>query len=237
MSQRPMNPDLTLQETSSSATEQCPRCDGHRFVTRGDVLDGSIKLYPCPECNVQVRDDRDWFAPLRAQHMARGNQAALAAAEAMAKAPAGWLVLHGPIGTGKTALAKAIESTIWGKERFPRTVATILGEWQSHVTEEDFQARFERDCSQQVMVLDNLGRERLTPWKLERLGECLDWRYARHLATVITTEYDVDQLAHKLGDRPGDGDAIADRIFSTDTELVVVVTLKGPSFRTGKVWK
>ncbi len=199
-------------------------------------MDGSLTLYPCPECNKPVRDDRDWFAPLRAAHMERGNQHALAAAEAMAAKPSGWLVLHGPIGTGKTSLAKAIESTVWGKERFPRTVATILGIWQTMSLEDDFQAQFQRECDARVMVLDNLGRERLTPWRLERLGECLDWRFARRLPTVITTEYDVDRLAHRMGSQPGDGDAIADRIFSTDNDLVVVVTLNGKSFRTGKAW-
>lgn len=237
---RSMNPALTPPGNLSSGTDpqaRCPGCNGHRFTVSSERLpNDAVHLLPCRLCNTPVRDDRDWFAPLRAEHQKRGNVQAIKLAEKMAQKPAGWLVLHGPIGTGKTALAAAIESTWWGKARIPRTVATWLEMWQGWVMEDDFGVRFRRDCDSTMVVLDNLGRERLTAWKLDRLTEFLDWRYVRHLPTVITTEYDVDQLARRLGDHAGDGDAIADRVFSTETDLVTVVTLKGRSFRTGKAW-
>ena len=92
----------TRMETGSPPTVEeavCSMCEGRRFV-RKDLNpwdEGFGKAYPCPVCVTGERKDKDWFKGLEEK-----DPIALSMSRRMAQYPEGWLVLQGPVGTGKT---------------------------------------------------------------------------------------------------------------------------------------
>lgn len=210
------------------ADEVCHTCHGTEWVGYAVAVDDPRfgKRRPCPVCVTRERENTDWFAGLTVTSL---NAEAIRLARSMADNPSGWLVIHGSLGTGKTALAKAILSKWAGKEKVPQTVTELLDFWRSKIGE-DFETLFYETAKVSLAVLDDLGTEKVTEWGVERLTEYLDWRYRAKLPTVITTNQDADGLAVRVGAR------IADRVFGQDTGFVRVCTLLGPSFRTGRIW-
>lgn len=80
----------------------------------------------------------------------------------------------------------------------------------------------------EVLVIDDLGTAKMTPWALEQLYRIVDGRYDR-LPTVVTTNYrDGNKLSQALSvpDMPYIGEAIVSRLFSGEPILV-----EGPDWR------
>ena len=48
-----------------------------------------------------------------------------------------------------------------------------------------------------VDMMDDLGREKGTEWATERLYVLIDHRYANLLPTVVTTNFDLDELVER----------------------------------------
>jgi len=140
-----------------------------------------------------------------------------------------FLTLAGPPGTGKTHLALAIswdwlerchrKVCYWQVEAFldslRRGYAADRAEHgsQTHLTV-DYAKKY---CS--LLVLDDLGAERVTDWSSARLDEIVDFRYVNRLATVFTLNVSADELAPRL----------ADRLFEGK-----VLVLDAPSYRRRK---
>lgn len=208
--------------------EECQICQGRRFVVLERVYgEPPPNLLPCPVCVMGARKNIDWFAGLE---VTEENRKAVARAKFMAREPSGWFVIHGPVGSGKTTLAKAILSHWAGKETQPQTVTQMLDYWRAKVGEGDLYPVFRAMADAQLAVVDDLGAQKVTEWVVERLTEYFDWRYIRRQPTVITTNCNELELAAQVGDR------IADRVFDKHTGLVRIETLALPSFRTGRTW-
>lgn len=77
-----------------------------------------------------------------------------------------------------------------------------------------------------LLVLDDLGREKITDWTLERLQTVLDSRWSNEKRTVITTNLDGPDMLARYGD------PIVDRI--TDTMLYFL--MRGQSRRRPVPW-
>ena len=220
-------PSTDPQREPDLEDEKCHLCGGLEWVRSNVPLGNPAfgKAHPCPVCVEGIQANIDWFAGLKAP--TQNYFHAMELCKEMAQNPSGWLVLHGGVGSGKTTLAKAILSRWRGKEVEPETSAELLMHWRSHITAEDFEARFMARCEAGAAVIDDLGAEKYSGWVWERLQTYLNWRYRKKSPTVITTNLDREELASHLDER------IADRVFDQRTGLVRIVTLDVQSFRTG----
>lgn len=131
---------------------------------------------------------------------------ALAVARAFAEAPAGWLVLTGASGCGKTHLAAAVANACMsnGTQVFFITSPDLLDHLrltfhpQSDVSYDEL---FEHVRNVPLLVLDDLGAQSSTPWALEKLIQLLNSRYINRLPTVVTTSTPLKEMQEHLRTR------------------------------------
>lgn len=134
--------------------------------------------------------------------------------------PQNSLYIYGNYGTGKTHLAAAIanEAIAIGKQvvytRFGELCRDVKRAYESKAKEgEDNILRKYKTCF--LLVLDDLGKEKITDWSLALLFELIDSRYRDMLPTVITANYSVEQTVDKLTANGADActaGAIEDRL-------------------------
>jgi DNA replication protein DnaC len=120
---------------------------------------------------------------------------AFKAAQEYARDPDGWLVLVGPVGCGKTHLAAAIAREVLGRER-PVLFTTVpelmdhLREAFSPAKEVPYHELFDDIRQVELLILDDLGVERTTPWVGEKLFQIINYRYNNRIPTVFTLNKD-----------------------------------------------
>ncbi len=149
---------------------------------------------------------------------------ALKSARHFAEAPEGWLVLVGDTGVGKTHLAVAIagERLKVGEEVAFTFVPDLLDHLRFTFSPESpvtYDRLFEWVKSAPLLILDDLGGHRTSPWAEEKLYQIVVHRHNARLPTVITTR--------KLRDDPQD--PVASRL--KDPSLVNVVAIDAPDYR------
>lgn len=128
------------------------------------------------------------------------------AVRSYARSPRCNLVLSGPAGSGKTHAACAVALAFDPSRRVEFTTAEAMlsaiqstyGSWER---EGDVTSRY---ADAALLVVDDLGKERPTPWALEKLYHVVNRRYNRMLPTVYTTQYSADSLAARLSREGGD---------------------------------
>jgi DNA replication protein DnaC len=141
-----------------------------------------------------------------------------------AERPAGFIVLTGEYGCGKTHLAAAIANAISerGHSVTFKTVPDLLDHLRAtfapgSVTQYD--QVFEETRTAPFLILDDLGTENATPWAREKLFQIIDYRYVSRLATVITIHREA-QIDPRIQTR------IFDLAHSSVNEIIA------PSYRT-----
>lgn len=141
-------------------------------------------------------------------------QMALTAAMNFARKPEGWLVLEGNYGCGKTHLAVAIGNTRvsqFGDQVLFITAPDLLDYLRttySPTAEIDYDESFNRIRNIQLLILDDLGVENPSGWAKEKLFQLLNYRYAKRLATVITTNVELDELDPRISSRMTEGEVV-----------------------------
>lgn len=121
------------------------------------------------------------------------------------------LYLWGEPGSGKTGLAWGIVREVLRREyaaardadRPMRNVAALI-DVRAYLAEVREGIRTDRHASKRpanvpLCVLDDLGAERDTAWATETLGLVVAARYEAMLPTIVTSNYDPDTLADRLG--------------------------------------
>ncbi|MBZ0308048.1 MAG: ATP-binding protein, partial [Anaerolineae bacterium] len=154
-------------------------------------------------------------------------QAAVDEIMSYARAPQGWLVLHGSYGTGKTHLAAAVAHECVSRNEYTlfATVPDLLDHLRSSYSpqaEVSYDQQFEQMRNVHMLVLDDLGTESGTPWVQEKLYQLIDHRYNNKLPTVFTTNVPLSDLEPR----------IASRIL--DRNLSLILPLNVPDFRQGE---
>ena len=115
----------------------------------------------------------------------------------------------GPPGTGKTHLAGAIAHEVIerGSPAIVDSVTSLLRRIRStfdggtQLTEDEVVRRI---SSVPVLVLDDLGKEHLTPWAATTLWDVVNARYERNLPLIVTTNSDLAGLVARYS-RPIEG--------------------------------
>lgn len=188
------------------------------------------------------------------------NEAAIGAAHAMLGAFQGGdrsrgLYLHGEVGTGKSAISKALAYDLaartgnhiplgwklpvvqWGPPArvqwwaVPQLFSEMGRRWDNQPSDYD-PDRLERcDC----LILDDLGKEYPTGFKRTELFRIVNGRYDAARALVITSNYAPTELAARIveaAERAGE-DAVRDTeaLFDRIGEVCEVVELAGESRR------
>lgn len=111
------------------------------------------------------------------------------------------LWFDGPVGTGKTSLAILVAKAARDAGRsyavypVPRLLAELKRTYDRDSTEGYLQV-FQRLCSVDLLVLDDLGAEKQTEWVLEQLFSIVNERWQDERAIVVTTNVpdgDADQ--------------------------------------------
>ena len=158
------------------------------------------------------------------QERQRNLSHAYETALAYARKPEGWLVLIGGYGCGKTHLAAAIANHVLKSGVAPLfvTVPDLLDHLRSTFapgSPQPYSERFDQVRNTPLLILDDLGTENATPWALEKLFQLLNHRYMARLATVVTTNQDLEHIDARLRSR------------LVDPDLVEILTILAPDHR------
>jgi len=136
-----------------------------------------------------------------------------------------WLILAGPVGTGKTGLAvSAYKSAL--------DAGTHATFWRMGLLLDETRRAFAPDAGIEspleplrigcdFLVLDDVGAERGTDWATSTVRDLLTSRYERRLRTLVTTNLNVKELGECYGER------VKDRI----AEVAVALVLTGKTLR------
>ncbi len=151
-------------------------------------------------------------------------RAAFEKALAFAHDPAGWLILLGGYGCGKTHLAAAVANArlAEGQPVLFVVVPDLLDYLRTSFapnSAQSYSEQFEKVRTAPVLILDDLGTESATPWAQEKLFQILNHRYNARLPTVITSNCKLEEIDIRLRSR------------MVDPDLSMVVTIVAPDFR------
>ena len=81
-----------------------------------------------------------------------------------------------------------------------------------------------------LLILDDVGKERVTEWRLEKLFEILNNRYENNLPIVFTSNYSLEVLPQKLSISKNNTD-VAESIVSRIYEMCRGIPMNGLDYR------
>lgn len=220
--------------TKSSENAVCPICGGIGWLRRdlpvSDPDFGQLVRCVCKENEINRNAQQHLYSASNLEtfkHMTFSSfsvqgrlglgdeqihslQYALSQAQKFAASPRGWLVLMGTYGCGKTHLAAAIANACveFGMTTFFLTVPDLMDWLRNSFDSKDtsFEERFEEIRNVGLLVLDDLGAQNTTKWANEKLFQIIDYRYARKLPLVVTTNLTMEDMDERIRSRLQDPD-------------------------------
>ncbi len=241
------SPTSSTTDPKSPPADVCPICGGIGRITR-DVPVGHPdfgKSFPCV-CQRDVIDARrvdrlralsnldvvadKTFESFRlnqdnlSEEQLTNLRSSYKLARDYAENPEGWLLFQGSYGSGKTHLAVAIANyrLAQGDSVLFMTVPDLLDHLRSAYapsSEIEYDELFDRVRNTPLLVLDDLGAESATSWAQEKLFQLINHRYLHRLATVVTTNVELDKIDPRIRSR------------LVDQQLARSVNMQLPDFR------
>ncbi len=136
------------------------------------------------------------------------------------------LLIMGTYGTGKTHLAAAITNYIIDNYEIPvRFITSVeLLDYLKEFGSESSKVYLEEAKKIDLLVIDDLGKEKVTEWVEEKLFQIINARYENELPIVITTNHNQQKLKEQVGGA----------VFSRLCEMCDRVIVTGKDRRTGE---
>ena len=176
------------------ATRLCDEAQSRVLPLDGPVRGGYLQVGGMTRERLEEMQFRDFIVPssLRPEEQA-SLRAGLSAARDYAEAPGGWLVLLGANGSGKTHLAAAIANRMLGRgdDVFFAVVPDLLDHLRASFApqnESTYDETFEQLRAASLLVLDDLGSQKSSPWAEEKLYQIVNFRTLSRLPTVVTSD-------------------------------------------------
>jgi DNA replication protein DnaC len=148
------------------------------------------------------------------------------------------LLIWGDPGNGKSHLAAAVCHKLKERGKIPvfQTMTELLERIRSTFRQQSKESEREimtalQDCD--LLVLDDIGAEKVTDWTLDVLFRIIDGRYRAKKPTLFTTNFSPTELLHRFQpDKASvEHEIAARRIHDRILEVSVIVENKATSYR------
>ena len=111
-----------------------------------------------------------------------------------------WVMLMGTTGTGKTHLARAaVAAVLWQEKPAKYIEAVDFREQFGNPTDDVAMAALPTYMHVEFLAIDDVGREYVTPFSIEKLHRVLNYRADRHMKTLLTTNHNEAELEEIYG--------------------------------------
>ncbi len=166
----------------------------HVLVLEGALKGGYRQVGGMSRDRLEEMQFRDFIDPPKATPEELASlRGALHAAKDFADGPGGWLVILGANGCGKTHLAAAIANKVLasGGKVFFAVVPDLLDHLRTSFApgnESTYDETFDEVRSADLLILDDLGAQKSSPWAEEKLYQIVNYRTLMQLPTVVTTD-------------------------------------------------
>lgn len=145
------------------------------------------------------------------------------------------LYIYGSFGTGKSFILGAVANQL-KTQKVPSTIVYLpefIRSLKSGFKDGSYERKLERIREANILMLDDIGAEEVTPWvRDEVIGPLLHYRMIHELPTFFSSNLSFDELEHHLAiTREGTEKTKAARIIERVKSLSEPVYLEGKNYR------